>query len=344
MAQLWYSPYSINAAQVPSTQTDFPVLVSVTDARLKDVAHSGHVNRSDGFDIRPYTDTTLGTAITGYELERYVPTTGELIMRVKVSSLSSSTTPIVLGYGDTGISTDGSSTTTWSNSFLGVYHLSDGTTLNVNSSTGSNNGTNHSATATTGQIDGACNVASASSQYIDCGTAMHPAALTYSCWVNPTSFPNAYNGPIGRNASSVATVILVKSTGKLALFATATSLVSYDGTGSHTLSTATWAHLAMTYDSSAGLVGYVNGASDGTAAANGSLNSNASTVAIGQDPSGSRFFNGKIDEVTISSVARSANWITTEYNNQFAPGTFATLGTEVAVSAGASTSNMFLVM
>src|SRR5712672_1833507 len=129
MAFSYYSPISINAAQVPSTQTDFPVLVSVTDARFKTVAYSGHVQNSSGFDIRPYTDSTLVTAITGYELERYNASTGEVIMWVKVSSLTSSSTPFVLAYGDSGISTDGSSTTTWSNSFIGVYHMKEGTPL-----------------------------------------------------------------------------------------------------------------------------------------------------------------------------------------------------------------------
>ncbi len=137
----YYSPVSINAAQVPSTQTDFAVLVSQTDNRFKTVGNGGHVQNASGFDIRPYTDSTLVTAITGYELERYNASTGEVVMWVKVSSLSSSTTPFVLAYGDSGISTDGSSSTTWDSNFLAVYHLKDGTTLNVNSSTGSNNGT-----------------------------------------------------------------------------------------------------------------------------------------------------------------------------------------------------------
>ncbi len=343
MAQLWYSPISINAAQVPSTQTDFPVLVSVTDARFKDVAHSGHVNRSDGFDIRPYTDTTLGTAITGYELERYVPTTGELIMWVKVSSLSSSTTPIVLGYGDTSITTDGSSTTTWSNGFLGVYHLKDGTTLNVNSATGSNNGTNHSATAVAGQIDGAAALASASSQYIDCGNGMNPVGTTLSAWVKATSFPNSYNAIILRPA---AAAMYVKSTGKIACYFTVTGAVSiaYDP-GSHTLTTGTWFYVVSTFTSvgNAGLVGYVNAASDGAVNSSADLITTASVTAIGNNTTvGSQLFNGAIDEARVASVARSANWITTEYNNQNAPGTFETLGTEVAFIAPAS-SNMFLL-
>ncbi len=346
MAQLWYSPYAINAAQVPSTQTDFPVLVSVTDARLKDVAHSGHVNRSDGFDIRPYTDTTLGTAITGYELERYTPTTGEVIMWVKVSSLSSSTTPIVLGYGDTGITTDGSSSTTWSNSFLGVYHVKDGTTLSVADSAGLHNGTNSGATAATGQIDGCAGFVSASSQSIQVAGFVGPTAVTYTIWVKATTFPTAYTGTIFRNSSNVSySGILVKSTGKLACLGNATGAVGYDGAGSHTLSTGTWYYLAMTYSSSTGIIGYVNSASDGTSAANGNLVTTSASMAMGTDlGNASRFWNGSLDEGRMASVVRSADWITTEYNNQNAPGTFATLGTEVAVGGGASTGNMFLVM
>ncbi len=137
-------------------------------------------------------------------------------MRVKVSSLSSSTTPIVLGYGDTGITTDGSSTTTFSNNYLAFYPLSDGTTLSVASATGSNNGTNHSATATTGQVDGAAAFVSASSQYIDCGNGMNPSAITLSAWVNATSFANAYEGIIARVGSgSNYAAMYVKSNGKL---------------------------------------------------------------------------------------------------------------------------------
>lgn len=347
MAQAWYSPISINSAQVPSTQTDFPVLVSVTDARFKTIANSGHVANANGYDIRPYTDTTLGTAITGYELERYSATTGEVIMWVKVSSLSSSTTPIVLGYGDTSLTTDGSSTTTWSNSFLAVWHVKDGTTLSLlDSKTGSNDLTNvNTSTAAAGQIDGGVGLLSASSQALTTTTSLGIAS-TLSIWVKGTSFPNAYNtGIIHNNSNAQYCGILVKSTGKLAmLIGTGGTDRSYDGTGSHTLSTATWYYLTLTYSSAGGLIGYVNAASDGTHAGGANLDTVPSTGAIGKDPvNAGRFWNGTLDEARIASVARSADWITTEYNNQSAPGTFETLGTEVALTV-ANTGNMFLVM
>ncbi len=43
-------------------------------------------------------------------------------------------------------------------------------------------------------------------------------------------------------------------------------------------------------------------------------------------------FEGKFDEIRVSNVERSANWITTEYNNQFDPSLFYTVGSEQLVS------------
>lgn len=331
MAQLYYSPISINAAQVPSAQTDFPVLVSQTDARFKTTGNGGHVANSSGFDIRPYSDTGLTLPISGYELERYNASSGEVIMWVKIGTLQSSTTPIYLGYGDTSLNSDGSSTTTWSNNFSAVYHLKDGTTLSVTDSTGNRNGTNHGVTAATGQIDGGGGFASASSQYFDTTNSISNAALTYSAWVNGTSFPSAYNSVISRTDGSSFTQLLIKSTGKMFWGTTTVSsgTKQYDG-GTHTLSTGTWYYVVGTYDSSAGLIGYYNAASDGTDTGGSGIDATSITLTVGNDIVIGRYWNGAIDEARIASVARSADWITTEYNNQNAPGTFETLGAEVA--------------
>ena len=349
MAQAYYSPISINSAQVPSTQTDFPVLVSVTDARFKTIANTGHVANSSGFDIRPYTSSALTTAITGYELERYNASTGEVIMWVKVASLSSSTTPIYLGYGDASLTTNGSSTTTWSNNFLHVYHFKDGTTLSVSDSTGDLALSNNNAcTAVAGQIDGAAGCLSASNQHLNgvsAGTA-NGNAFTFSAWVKATSFPNSYNCVMEMDsASNKLSGFFVKSSGKMYFYTdTVSGAVSYDGTGSHTLSSATWYYLTMAYDSTGGLIGYVNAASDGTVAANGNAAASRIFVDIANDRlSAGLGFNGSIDEVRMANINRSANWITTEYNNQSAPGTFETLGSEVSLGAGPAVNSNFLL-
>ncbi len=342
MGQSYYSPMTVAGGQVPSTQTDFAKLSYPTDNRFKTIGNGGHVANASGFDIRPYSDSGLTTPLT-YELVYYNGSTGQFEMHVKIPSLSNGYVTY-FGYGDTSLTTDGSSASTWDSNFLAVYHLKDGTTLSVASSTGSNNGTiNGSLVAAAGQIDGCANVGGGNSNFISCGNGMNPTAMTISGWANASALSNAYSTLAGRIVSGSQFVLYIKSTGKLACYASATGSVSYDGTGSHTLSTSTWYYLAMTYNSSAGLIGYVNAASDGTAAANGALTTTAATFNISKDQvTTGRFLTGLADEVRVSQIARSADWITTEYNNQSAPGTFETLGTEVSLIA-ASTGNMFLL-
>ncbi|MHA2101748.1 MAG: LamG domain-containing protein, partial [Candidatus Kariarchaeaceae archaeon] len=45
-------------------------------------------------------------------------------------------------------------------------------------------------------------------------------------------------------------------------------------------------------------------------------------------PNTDYMFDGKLDEVRVSSIARSSNWIATEYNNQYNPRSFLTLRSE----------------
>lgn len=321
---------TIDHNQVPSTQTDFPVLFNFTDTTFKTIPNGGHIINSKAFT---FSSDSAGANLLKWEIERYNATTGEIVAWVKVSSVSSvSDTVFYLKYGG-GISTDQSDPiNVWSNNFISVFHLKDGTTLSVADSVNLHNGTNHGATATTGQIDGASAFASVSSQYVDIGANWTgPTDITISCWTNATSLPNPYNATaVGRRNGAGLWLILVKSTGKLAMFVQATGAPSYDGTGSHTLLTGTTYFLTLTYDSSAGLIGYVNASSDGTSAASGALviTAGATTDDIGHDPGVGRFWDGMIDEVRISSVARSANWITCEYNNQKTSSTFVTLGNE----------------
>jgi hypothetical protein len=344
MAFGYYSPITVNSAQVPSSQTDFPMLFNTVDNRLRTVGNGGHVQNANGYDIRPYTDSGLTTAITGYELERYNASTGEVVMWVKRSSITTGTVTY-LAYGDSGISTDDSSSTTWSSSYFSVQHFRDGTTLSlVDSVTTSRNLiNNNTVTAGTGQIDGAASFANASSQYLEIGTGPSASAITVSGWVNATSLPNTYNSMLGQGGSNTNyTVVNVKSNGKLRMQVPCNVFLNYDGTGSHTLSTGTWYYLTLTYDSTNGLIGYVNAASDNTVAANGNFTGSGIVYFVGANRlfTPANFWDGLIDEVHFATTARSADWITTEYNNQNAPGTFYTFGAEVSLGGG-STGNFF---
>jgi hypothetical protein len=116
----------------------------------------------------------------------------------------------------------------------------------------------------------------------------------------------------------------------------------YDSTGSWNnldlsspLATGEWYHLAGTWDGSTMQL-YVNGNSQGSQSFAGTIDStgnhtfigsyNGSSAIPGQAP------DGRIDEVRLSDVARSAEWIRTQFNNQNDPSSFYNVGSEEGLS------------
>jgi hypothetical protein len=78
----------------------------------------------------------------------------------------------------------------------------------------------------------------------------------------------------------------------------------------------------------------INNGADTNSAQSGNLTENTDQVRIGAHATGGdQPFDGVIDEVRISSTARSDAWLNTEYNNQSDPATFFTLGPEAPATA-----------
>jgi hypothetical protein len=203
-----------------------------------------------------------------------------------------------------------------------VWHLSNPT--NPIDSTGANPGVNSNVTAAAGEAGGA-GAFNGSSTWITVNdsASLNPSSITASAWVKLTSLSNDYSAVIHKGSSMQYFEFFVKSNGTLAVYLIASGgALNYDGTGSHTLTAGTWYHLSFTYDATTGMNAYVNGALDQSIAAKGTLVSTAPMVlSIGRDSvTAGRVMNGLIDEPRVSSVARSANWLATEYNNQQSPG------------------------
>lgn len=330
MAFSYYTAFTVQTGQVPSTQTNFPVLILVTNTRFKTVGNGGHVQNANGYDIRPYSDSGLTTALT-YELvpSTYNASTGFFEMWVKVPSLANGSV-IYLGYGNNAISTDGSSSGTWDTNYKGVYHLANGSTLNSNDSTSNaNNGTAvNSPTAISAQVDGGATF-NGLTQGINLAASLITGtntAFTISSWVNFTT-PGTFLGIVGQYlGGDPGRLIFGQLTGNIVLFVGGASFntpLTYNDT--------TWHYVHVTFDTSANSIIYVDGASKVTAGM--TLTTWAATnTGIGSGDTSQDFpWNGSLDEVRISNTVRSANWITTEYNNQSAPSSFYTVGTEQAI-------------
>ena len=334
-----YRSITVNSSQVPTTQTNFPMLVSGTYSYLATVANGGKVQNTSGYDVGFYSNSNCSIGKLNWETEKYVATTGEVDYWINIASISNGTV-IYMCYGDVTISTDQSNkTAVWDANFKAVYHLPDGTTLTANDSTSAaNTGTIAGATATAGQMDGAANFVAASSQYISNGFANQPqgnSSLTSSAWVKFAANATTYDITTFfglDSASSKSAYFLYRSpSGK----ATTEFGSGYgNATGLTTLVGGTWYYITATYDGSNNKI-YVNGTVEATTAfSSGNLGGNALYIgAYYPAPGPTLFTNGIIDEARISNIARSANWILTEYNNQNSPSTFYTIGSSLPASS-----------
>jgi hypothetical protein len=115
---------TIDKTKVLEDCTDFPVLISATDADLKVTGSGGHVQSANGYDII-FTNSTENTKLS-HEIETYVSGTGQIAFWVKIPSLSSvNNTIIYMYYGKAGVVANPSTTDTWNANYVVVYHMND---------------------------------------------------------------------------------------------------------------------------------------------------------------------------------------------------------------------------
>lgn len=284
-------------------------------------------------------------------MEYYSATTGTVLIWVKIPNLNStadsSNTAIFLWYGNAAVTTfqGGAAGSAWDIYFAGAWHLPNGSTLTaLDSTSNGNNGTLNGATppsAAAGKMDGAASFPS-SAAYVDAGNSASlntSGAITVSCWINPAAW-SGYVMVVTKNVGTGTSGWWLGGSNSGWLdFKVGASDAQYR---TFTPTAGTWYYITGIFNPSTSQAIYVNGVSKGTTAAPTSITTNSQTVQFGNSKywdSSTYQFNGLIDEVHISNTARSASWITAEYNNQNSPGTFFTVG-GTAYSASPSETNL----
>jgi YVTN family beta-propeller protein len=301
---LWRASMDISLSGYRGTSAlaDFPVLVTLDPASITGFRYIDFA--SQGTDLR-FTDAG-NTVVLSHEIETW-NTNGASRVWVRIPSLVSN--QIIRAFWQNSEAGAPGSATVWDAGFRGVWHLSD--TLN-DSTTNANNGVNTGSVATNGIVSGGRFFGG--SAFIDCGNKaslnLTNNQLTLSAWIKP----NAINGNAIISKSYAAThadpyyswVLYTVSSG-LHCRIDATSATK------GTLSLGQWQHTAAVYNGSLVTL-YINGQSAGSFAKSGNLLSTSRNVRIGgrdTSPLG-EYFTGAIDEVRISSVARSADWVRAE--------------------------------
>jgi hypothetical protein len=324
---------TINKDLVPNTnQTNFPVLVSLTGL--------SNIN-ANGTDIR-FTSSDGATELAR-EIESYSVDTGTLVAWVKVPVLSSSVnTDIYMYYGNSSETTEPvassiyGSQAVWDTGFKSVWHLKETTGVNdADSTSNGNTGTPvHAPVQTAGKIDGSLTFDGAN-DYISSATPFTIAGniFTVSFW-GSTATLNTTQGSYIWVSDSSNYFRIFNYNGKFY------TVYSGGGTknpswGSDTLNTPQYIVAIFNFNNNT-IKFFVNGVerTAGTPALGPYVANNATMIGARGGPA--YYLNGSVDEVRISSAARSADWIATEYNNQSAPASFYAVAGEENVANSAT--------
>lgn len=324
MSYSYTLPLTIDHTKVAGELTHFPVLISATIATLKTTAYGGNVQNPNGYDVQPFGDSVLFNPLT-YEVESYDPTTGAIVMWVRIPALSAlADTVIYLAYGDSSVTTSRANASGVWAGYRAVYHFGSASSLSLADSTG--NGltlANHNTvTAGTGKIRGAGSFAASSSQSLSSGDYQTHAQLSLSVWAKFNSIADlgTERGVLVANINATDTVVIEYTGTYWRAWGATVSVI-----GSTVPDTTLWHHLVATI-ANGYLKLYVNGQFIGQSAIPYTL-SEITTIDIGQW-GGVYYWNGLIDEARVSTVELSASWIATEYANQNSPATFVTVGSE----------------
>jgi hypothetical protein len=320
--------------------TNFPVLVSLTDSDLASKA------RNDGWDIL-FTSSDKKTKLS-HGIENFTKVTGILVAWVKVPILfTNNNTLLYMYYGNPSASDQQNATNVWDDYYVGVWHLKEdpsGTAPQIKDSTSNaNNGTSAGSMTSADQVsakinggldfDGVndyINIPRASS--IEPSTAITVYAWFY--WHDNTA--SSYGKIVAKTTASDTapyySYCLEQSSSNAQLSAGINVGGTNRATSAQTITLNAWHQLVLTWNSGDYVRFYIDGTEKAKTSStySGSITYYNVPLRIGFSSYGesNTEIDGLIDEVRISNIARTAGWLTTEYNNQNNPSSFYSIGLE----------------
>ncbi|MFQ5492567.1 MAG: DUF2341 domain-containing protein [Candidatus Dojkabacteria bacterium] len=332
----WYSSLwsfrirlSVQKSKVDAALTDFPVFVDLSDLP----GHFFSNADSGGNDL-------VVTSSDGTKLDRELVSidttarTGELWFRGDLNATTD--TDFFIYYGN-GSASETNATGTWTSAYAVVQHLNEdpsgGAPQMQDSTSNNNDGTSNGTMATSDLVNAVVGDGlqfDGSNDYISLSGVNATNKLTVSGWFYLEEYGGACDGGITRaNASNPYGGFLLSpcSNGTPAIFnfAVANSTTWQEVLSSTDKLTGRWYYVVGVYDASVSSMKiYFDGVQDNSASATGNVRDNSEALRIGLNQTS--YMKGTIDEVRVTSDAKSANWIAAEYSNQIDPGNFYHLG------------------
>ncbi|MFW9853412.1 MAG: DUF2341 domain-containing protein [Candidatus Thorarchaeota archaeon] len=328
---------TINAAKVSADLTNFPVLIDLYDPDLQNNA------QASGNDIF-FTDSTGYTLYHEIELydRVYNSTHAHLVAWVRTNLTASQNTLISMYYDNPTAVNRVNPKSVWDDQYVGVWHLKEDPSASSpqikDSTSYGNDGVAQGGLNTSGQISakmdggmdfwGSQNINLGNDQSLDI-----TQELTVDLWVNldidasTGSWPPIIGKGDGDSFNGWMLFQLEQSHTLKFVYKNSTSPNWILSTGEpSTLQLDTWHHIVVTFSVSQGVARlYIDGSVFDTSFNIAEILSSSDSLFFSKNTFS---FDGSLDEVRISKVARSADWITTQYNNQYDPSSFYSLGIE----------------
>ena len=289
---------------------------------------AAYINVSDESEMQAdYDDvvfTDSNSVLIPFELENYTASFADYWVNVTIPGSSSVTGWMY--YSNAGATSLEDMEGVWDSNYKMVQHLQNMT----DSTSYSNDGTNNGATYNqSGMIDGAYDFDGAS--YINCG---NDPSLAF----NGGSQDFSIEARIKRNLAGVEESIVDKRDANddgYRLIVAATNLIylsvdEIDVISSSTITDTNWHHIVGVIDRDGNGQLYIDRVADGNAVAiGGNAMDTIINVNIGKVPyTTANYYDGTIDEVRISSTARSSDWINQSYEMVVNQSTWVTWGAE----------------
>jgi len=323
---------TVDYTKVDGDLLNFPILISSTDIDLHDKA------QSDGDDILFMDGTGLANRLY-HEIEHYKSSSGKLVAWVNVTSLSQTTDTVIwLYYGNPGCSSQQHPTVVWDSDYLFVSHM-DGSGATISDSTSYGNDGTKDGVNDPEEVDGKIgkcqDFEKDNFEHIVLDTALDGvSAHTLECWRKAESFEHgthALSTMYGSTGNGDIAWRLQMSNSYVFRHDAwhASGQIGWAG-DSVTPTTDIWDYCVGTWTGTK-MYAFLNSIQEGvdeTATGTMSSHANMKTTLGGTDFGYGIFYDGLLDEIRISEIARSQEWISTGYNNQNDPSSFINIGPE----------------
>lgn len=242
-----------------------------------------------------------------FEVERWVPDgTSTLWLRVpQVPAERGPALELAMYYGNPLASASADAAATWAGDYVSVHHLE---ALADATGNGHDAGSPTPPTATDGQVGGAMLFDGADDYLVLGGEAAYDFtdAFTAEALVQVVAFDLEWQAILTKG--DAAWRMHRQGTGRAVGFGTTVGTVDDSLSGVVPIDDADWHHLAVVFDGTTKRI-YVDGVQDAEQALAGPLDTSDEVVMIGENSSMTgRMFDGRIDEVRISGIARGPEY------------------------------------